>query len=313
MELFWIILCFVIGAILIVKGGDLFVDAATWIAEVSKIPKFIIGATIVSLATTLPEIIVSSFAAVSGKVDMAIGNAVGSVTANTGLILSIGILFMPVVIKRKGFMFKGLLLLGTIGALLVLSLPGELTIWASLVLFALFGFFIFENLRSAKESDPELPDVTVSKKTVTLHVLKFVLGAAGIVIGSQLLVDNGSSLARMAGIPENVIGLTAIAIGTSLPELVTTITAISKKESALSVGNILGANIIDTALILPICAILSGGAIPVASQVLALDLPVCLLIAAVAIVPTIIRKKFSRWQGIAGLVLYGAYLAYICL
>lgn len=308
----WLVIGFIIGVILIVKGGDFFLDAAVWMAEVSGIPKFVIGATVVSLATTLPEIFVSSIAAAQGKVDMAIGNAVGSVTVNTGLIMAIGILFMPMIVKRKDFMPKGVLLILAIASLLALSLPGKLTVVKSLVLLAIFACFIYENLRSSKRAELHvLEKKTLAKKEVVTNVLKFIFGTAGIVIGSNLLVDNGSELAVYIGIPENVIGLTAIAIGTSLPELVTAITAIIKKESSISVGNIIGANIIDTSLILPICAIIAKGSIPVSEQALRVDLPICLLIACVAIIPAIIKEKFYKWQGILCICLYIGYLSYM--
>lgn len=313
METALIIISFIIGIIVIVKGGDFFLDAATWIAEVSGIPKFVIGATVVSIATTLPEIFVSSIAAYEGKVDMAIGNAIGSVSANTGMIMAIGILFMPIAVKRNQFFNKGLLLLLTIVALIVLSFSGELTFVKSIVLFVIFFLFIIENLRAAKQTDGNKREkIDVNKQTVLINIMKFIVGTAGIVIGSQLLVNSGSDIAKLLGVPENIIGLTMIAIGTSLPELVTMITAIVKKESSISVGNIIGANIIDCALILPIGAIISKGALPVSRQVLLIDMPVCLLIACIAIIPALIKEKFYKWQGFACLVIYFSYLIYIC-
>ena len=136
------VVLFIIGIILIVKGGDFFVDAASWMAEVSGIPKFVVGATVVSLATTLPELLVSSMAAAEGKVDMAIGNAIGSVTANTGMIMAIGVFFMLPVMKRKQLLPKGILLLMTVGALWFLSMGGSLTIRESIVLLVIFIVFI---------------------------------------------------------------------------------------------------------------------------------------------------------------------------
>ncbi len=310
----WLVIGFIIGVILIVKGGDFFLDAAVWMAEVSGIPKFVIGATVVSLATTLPEIFVSSLAAAQGKVDMAIGNAVGSVTVNTGLIMAIGILFMPMIVKRKDFMPKGILLIVAIASLWILSFSGKLTVVKSLVLLAIFACFIYENLRSSKRAELHaLERKTITKREAGINIFKFIVGTAGIVIGSNLLVNNGSDIALQIGIPEKIIGLTAIAIGTSLPELVTAITAIVKKESSISVGNIVGANIIDTALILPICTIISKGSIPVEAQALKVDLPVCLLIACIAVIPAILKEKFYKWQGILCIGIYVAYLSYLCI
>lgn len=314
-----IILLFAAGVILIVKGGDFFVDAAAWMAEASGIPKFIVGATIVSFATTLPEIIVSSIAAFEGKVDMAVGNAIGSVTANTALIMAVGILFMPSIIKKRQFIPKALILIAALVALIALSISGGLTFKSSIILFAIFALFIFENIKTAdknndkkiKKSDKTIKKVIKGKETVK-YIIMFIIGAASIVIGSNLLVDNGSAIARMIGVPENIIGLTAIAIGTSLPELVTTITSIIKKQASLSIGNIIGANIIDTTLILPICAAISKGNLPVSYQTIHIDIPFSLMAACIMIIPAIFTGKLSRWQGIASLILYGIYIGILC-
>ena len=140
------------------------------------------------------------------------------------------------------------------------------------------------------------------------NLIKFAVGAVGIVWGADLLVDNGSALAAMIGIPERVIGVTIIAVGTSLPELITTITAIIKKQSSLSVGNILGANIIDLTLILPLSSFVSGKALPIAETSARLDLPACLVVGCIAVIPAMILQKFQKWQGILLLAAYAGYL-----
>ncbi|MEG2455353.1 MAG: calcium/sodium antiporter [Oscillospiraceae bacterium] len=307
------ILLFAVGLVLIVKGGDWFVDSAAWLAEVTGIPKFIVGATIVSVATTLPEMIVSVMASLDGMTDMAVGNAVGSVIANTGLILAISLIFLPAAISRKQFSFKGCLLIASCVALLIFALSGQVTVYAGLVLGLIFLIYIADNLHQGKsetEIDQRLP---FEKKELPRRVLFFLAGAGGIVLGSRLLVDNGSTLARLMGVPENIIGLTIVAVGTSLPELVTAIASITKKQGALSVGNIIGANIIDLALILPVCAIVSGGSLPINAQTFTVDLPVCLLLTCLAMVPTMLKGKFRRWQGFALLGSYAAYLVFIIM
>jgi len=310
MELALTIFLFLLGIVLIVKGGDWFVDAASWIAEATGIPKFIVGATVVSFATTLPELIVSLIATINGKVDMAIGNAVGSVTANTGLILAISLICLPSMLKRKQFLAKGMILIASCAGLLLLCQGGQLNIVPSLILIALFALFMVENVLASKQMKDDQPKMKADKKELPKNILLFVVGAAGIVIGARLLVDNGSSLARLIGIPESIIGLTFVAIGTSLPELVTTITAIVKKQSALSVGNIIGANIIDLTLILPACALAAGGTLPVQPQSALFDMPVCLILTCVALVPSLITGKFQKWQGF---VLLAGYITYVLL
>ena len=312
------VLLFALGVLLVVKGGDYFVDAASGIAEVSGIPKLIVGATIVSIATTLPEMIVSVMAALQGKVDMSIGNAVGSATANLGLILAIALICMPGIIKRKEYLMKSFLMLLAALIIVVCGFSGEVNIVFSLLLMVIFVTFLWENVSSAKKvlangqgdsKDQSLTD----RKTVIINIVKFIVGAAGIVIGADLLVDNGSELARLIGVSERIIGVTLVAVGTSLPELITTITAIAKKQSALSVGNILGANIIDLTLIMPLSAVISGKSLPVSATSAMIDLPACLLVGIIAVIPALVCSKFSRWQGYVLLAVYAAYIILTCV
>ena len=317
MDLFLPILLFAVGVVLVIKGGDFFVDAASWIAERSGIPKIIIGATIVSLATTMPELLVSVMAAAQGKVDMSIGNAVGSVTANIGLIMGLAIVCMPGAIRRSDYLLKSILMIAAAALVAACGFAGAVSLQISVMLLLVFAVFMWENIhavrRNAAEKKPGGEEKTPASQNVLIaNIVKFIVGALGIVIGSQLLVDNGSTLARVVGIPERVIGLTLIAVGTSLPELITAITAIVKKESALSVGNILGANIIDLTLIMPLSSIIAGQALPVSPLLARIDLPVCLLIGLIAVVPTLIRSKFSRWQGALLLCAYAGYVVFTC-
>lgn len=346
-----IFVLFIIGLVLIIKGGDWFVDSASWIAEVLGVPKFVIGATIVSIATTLPEMIVSIQATAKGNVDMAAGNAIGSVTANTAMIMGIFIVCMPFAIKRKEFAPKALMMFGASVALVLgcvfttitplnkvsfdISAGGDekgyyaLSTIGVIVLVVIFIAFFIENFISMKNEDKHLEpspdniglqeedDIVPTKENATKqdwikNIVLFVLGAAGIVVGANLLVDNGTAIANLLHVPQRVVSVVAIAIGTSLPELVTTITALRKKVGALSVGNILGANIIDLTLILPICSGVSiakgTGALAVSYSSVRVDMLVCLGAISIAVLPTIFTKKFQRWQGIVTLTGYAAYV-----
>ncbi|MCI9147042.1 MAG: calcium/sodium antiporter [Hungatella sp.] len=313
-----ILLLLLLGIFLIVKGGDLFVEAASWIATVSGIPKLIIGATIVSLATTMPEMLVSMMAALQGKVDMSIGNAVGSVTANIGLIMAISLFFMPGPISRMDYLPKAVLMMSAAFIVVIGGLKGQVSVALSAVLLIIFIIFIFENINSAKhtmtaQSVAKGPGrIRPAKKEITVNVAKFFFGAVGIVAGADLLVDNGSELARIMGVSERIIGVTIVAVGTSLPELVTTITAVAKKQASLSVGNILGANILDLSLIMPMCALVSGKSLPISQASSMVDLPACFLVGAIAIIPAMISSKFSRWQGILLLAVYIGYVFITC-
>lgn len=321
---------FAVGLALVVKGGDWFVDGASRIAELTGIPKFIVGATIVSLATSLPEIIISTIAATEGhailmsgvgdfvaesleKVGMAIGNGIGSVICNIAMIMGIGIIFMPTEIDRKRFSRKSVLLGASLVAVLILTRFGSLSTKGAIFLLAIFVAYIIENVKNSKndsleyDSDYDLQEV--DKKIVVKHILLMCVGTVCLGGGSQLLVRSGGEIARSWGVSESLIGVTMIAIGTSIPELVTAISAIVKKQPTMSVGNIIGASVIDIAFILPICSFIYGDTLPVSAQNIYLDFPVCILVSLIALVPTVIAKKFYRWQGIVLLLVYIIYLA----
>jgi len=309
---------FTIGLILIIKGGDYFVDAAVWTADELRIPKFLIGATVVSFATTLPELLVSVIAVGSSNFALAVGNAVGSVTANTGLILSLSAIFVMPKIDKKEFGIKGSIILA-VGLIMLgfslfpINFENHLFgIIPSLILFAILGFYVWFTIKNAKETIGNKENNEVkekpTKKVVLINIIKFIVGALGIVIGAQLLKDNAVVIARGMNISEGIIGITIVAIGTSLPELVTTITAIRKKQGELGVGNIIGANIIDLVLILPICSFISGGNLVIVPQSYILDMPFLILISLVAIIPSIFNKKLKRWQGIVMMSLYAIYI-----
>ena len=300
-----------LGLALTVKGGDLFVDAAVWFAEALGIPKFLVGATVVSLATTLPELAVSLLATARGAAGIAAGNAVGSVCANLGLILGISLCRSPGPLggRRQGLRLAMMALAAAL--LWGLCANGTLHPLGALPLLGLCGAFLAESAASA-HSHALREDVVAGRPplpALAAPAVKFVAGAAGIVAGARLLCDYGAALARLCGVSEGVIGATLVAVGTSLPELVTTLTALSRGEGSLSVGNIVGANVIDLTLILPLCAALRGGRLPLPRQSLALDLPFCLLLSAVAVAPPLLSGRFRRWQGAALLTVYAGYVA----
>ena len=305
---------FIVGLMLTIKGGDWFVDSASWFAEATGIPKFVVGATVVSFATTLPELLVSVRAAMNGSAQLAIGNAIGSVTANTTLIMGVSLVFMAGVISRKSFSLKGGLLLAAIVGLTLLSLGNSLPTWSAFVLWAIFLVFMTSNvIEGKKNAGLEKGEDVYEKKDIPGKVLFFLIGTAAIVFGAEFLVSSGKTIASGIGISETIIGFTVIALGTSLPELVTTLTAIKKKQNSLSVGNIIGANIIDTTLILPLCAVINGTPLPVEKINLVFDFPICITACAVAIVPTIFQGKFKKWQGYALLSIYAVYMLLLIL
>ena len=319
---------FIIGLILIIKGGDIFVDSATKLANMLGVPKFIIGATIVSIATTLPEIIVSIQATLSKNVDMAVGNAIGSVTANTALILG---LFITFEIKRKDISFKSIAMIFAVVFIIIgcivtqkkeLSFKGEvgeyyfLSALGVTLLFTVFAIFIFENIKCIKsETKSDESKISYCTKEKVSCIILFILGAVGIIFGARLLVKYATQIAISLNISQRVISVIAVAIGTSLPELVTALTALKKKSGSLSAGNILGANIIDLTLILPICSLISiargTSELAVSLSCVNFDCVMCLGVILIAVLPTIISQKFQRWQGILLLIIYGIYIYFV--
>lgn len=318
-----IFLLFILGLFLIIKGGDWFVESSSWMARVTGIPSFIVGATIVSFATTLPELLVSVQATLTGNIDIAIGNAIGSTICNIGLICALAFMSMTIEIKKKPFLIKGAIMLGSTVVFSILAFDQLFTKSESLILIAFLVYFIYYNIKSIKGNisarDQAVPR---DSKTVKINLIKFVLGAIFIIIGARLLVDNGIILAQIFGVPENIIALTFIALGTSLPELATTISAIIKKDSAIGVGNIIGANILNINLILTVSSLLSekGLIIPKSdfhilgiqlvdkAQTLYLDVPVSILLMLVMVIPVFFTGKLSKNQG---LIMFFIYILYI--
>ena len=175
---------FIVGLILTIKGGDWFVDSASWFAEATGIPKFVVGATVVSFATTLPELLVSVRAAMNGSAQLAIGNAVGSVTANTTLIMGVSLVAMVGAISRKDFSLKGGLLIAAIVALTVISLDNALPVWSAYILWTIFIIFMISNLIEGKKGAKTDKNGSYEKKDIPSKIFFFLLGTASIVFGS---------------------------------------------------------------------------------------------------------------------------------
>ena len=301
---------FLVGLLVMIRGGGLFVEASVDLAETWGVPRFLVGATVVSLATTLPEITVSALGVLQGKADLAVGNAVGSVTANLGLILGLCVLVSPPAVRRGTFAPRALAMVLAAALLGLVSQGGVLTWPAGLPLLLLFALFVRGSIREARSSVLEAPLETCRSRVGTARIApRFLLGLVGILLGSQLLIRQGTALAALLGVSEGVVGVTLVAVGTSLPELVTAVSALVRRETALSVGNLVGANLIDLSLSLPLCAILSPSGVPISGRTLGLDLPVCLVLCVLAAVPPLLERRYRRWQGALLLGLYGAYLA----
>lgn len=327
------IVLFIIGLVLLIFCGDWFVDGATGIARKFHIPELIIGATIVSIGTTLPEVMVSADAAIKGQGATAYGNAIGSIICNTALILAITIAVKPSKVDKKSL--KTPVIFFFVAALIyVLNayIFKRFSLASGIVLLSVFVIYMIYTVittkkRMAQEVKTTEPveenqneegeeEKEKKEKPVWQNILLLVVGAIGIAFGANLLVDNGVIIAGAMGVPESVIALTMIALGTSLPELVTAITSLVKGHGSLSLGNIIGANFFNLVLVSGISTTLSPFDLPVEKTIgglnasLVVDLPLMIIVMLIVTIPALIKGKLTRAQGIILLVLYASFLVF---
>ena len=314
------IFLFIVGLVLLIKGGDWFVDGSVAIAKKFRIPDILIGATIVSIGTTLPEVMVSATSAFSGHGEMAYGNALGSIICNAALVAAITIAIRPSKIDANAFKLPTTIFFVAAAVYtLVAYFIGEFTRGVGLLLLAVFIVYMLLSVRTAlkspqKEEENQNNESEESPK-LAKNIILLILGAALIAVGAKLLVDNGTIIAEKLGVPESVIALTFVAIGTSLPELVTAITSIVKGHGALSLGNVIGANILNLVLVSGVASTVSPFPIPNNSQIaginssLLLDIPIMLFVMALLTIPALTRGKLSRWQGITLITVYVIFCA----
>ena len=343
------ILLFVLGLVLLILGGDWFVDGATGIAKRFHIPELLIGATVVSIGTTLPEVMVSSQAAAEalkggGGAATAYGNAIGSVICNTALISALTIAIRPTAVERKTFIKPVIFFFAAAGFYAVISYTtGQFSRWVGLVLLAGFVAYMILLVMQAKkdmaagkaaaEAEESAEEPHENSKGFK-HFLKLVLpgeeetnnvweeifllviGAAAIAVGARLLVDNGIAISKAIGVPESVIALVFVALGTSLPELVTAVTSLAKGHSSLSLGNIVGANLFNLVLVSGLAMTIAPFPIPVEKTIggmnaaLIVDVPVMFFVMIIMTIPTLIRGKLARWQGVLLLLTYVSYVVF---
>ncbi len=344
------VIFFVIGLVLLIKGGDWFVDGATGIAKRFHVPDLLIGATVVSIGTTLPEVMVSATSAVQGVSAIAYGNAIGSVICNTALIAAVTVAIRPSDVPKKSlikpviFFFVAAVFYAGIA-----YITGYFSRVTGVILLSLFVAYMIivvkqalkemkeakeensaeekaaEEAKAYKESvksdrpnmdDPRPEPKTNEKAALMKDAFLIVIGAALIALGANLLVNNGTVIAAGLGVPESVIALTFVALGTSLPELVTAIISLVKGHGALSLGNVIGANLFNLVLVSGLAITLKPFHIPVEKTIagmnasLVADIPVMFAVMIILTVPTLIKGKLSRWQGILLLLIYAAYCAF---
>lgn len=308
---------FAVGLVLLIKGGDWFVDSATGIAKRFRVPEIIIGATVVSIGTTLPEVMVSATAAMNQNGAIAYGNSIGSIICNTALIAALTIAIRPAPVNSKAIKMPVLFFFLSAAIYLVAAYGfGSFDRWLGIVMLLVFGVYMFLTIRAGFRDPDSVADHAEEAPAGSLgkDILVLIVSAALIAVGADMLEGSSVSLATMAGIPAEVVGVTIVALCTSLPELVTAITALAKGHGALSLGNIIGANIFNLVLVSGVAVTLSPFAVPEGSTIfgqntsLVLELPLMVAVMALMTLPALLKKKLQRWQGGVLLAIYGAFV-----
>ena len=311
------VLLFIVGLLCLIKGGDWFVDGASALARRFHLPELLIGATVVSIGTTLPEVMVSTMSAVSGHGEIAYGNAIGSVICNAALIAAITIAVRPGKVDPKSlrtpvaFFFVAAAFYAGVA-----YTTGSFTRPVGIILLAMFVAYIVCNVMAMKNAPaPDEAEETDENGSLAKELGLLAIGAVLIAVGADLLVDNGTLIAQALGVPESVIALTFVALGTSLPELVTAITSLVKGHGALSLGNVIGANVFNLVLVSGVSVTLAPFSIPQNSTImginssLVMDLPVMFAVMLLLTVPALLKGRLSRWQGVLLLCIYAAFCA----
>ena len=313
----------IVGFLFLIKGGDWFVDAATGIAKRFHLPELLIGATVVSIGTTLPEVMTSAIGAASGSSAVAYGNAIGSIICNTSLIAAITIAIKPGKADRKSLIFPVCFFFGAMAFYAFNAYAfGKFDLWMGIVLLLGFVVYMVMNVINMKKnpSEDEHEELEISEGeeeseqgNLVKDIVMLVVSSAVIAIGAKLLVEGATKVANDLGVPETIISLTIVALGTSLPELVTAVTALMKGHGALSLGNIIGANIFNLVLVSGVAVTINPFKVPSDATFLGMntsfvfDIPLFIAVMAILTVPSILRGKLARWQGITLLSLYVAY------
>ena len=311
-------LLFILGLALLIKGGDWFVDAATEIAHHYHVSELIIGATVVSIGTTLPEVMVSATSAFTGHGEIAYGNAIGSIICNTALIATITIAVRPPKVDVKAFQSSVFFFCAAAIIYAAIAIYYRAFSRLSGIFFLLFFvvYIVVTAMQAKKATQQQQPEENASEekeKPLWKQYALLIVGAALIALGADLLVNNATIIAKEIGIPEAVIGLTLVALGTSLPELVTAITSLVKGHGSLSLGNIIGANLFNIVLVSGMATTIRPFKIPLEKYIgsiptsLVVDIPVMFTVMLLMTVPPFFTGRMSRAQGILLLAVYAGF------
>ena len=304
-----VVLFLIIGIIFLLLGGDMLVNSSTALAKRLNVSPFLIGITVVSFGTSAPELLVSLNAAVMGSTGIAIGNVIGSNIANIALVLGLTILIRPINVDSKKYLFAWLVMFVSSIMFFGFSLDGVIDFIDGLFFISGLMFFITLSIRY-RNSSIEEDEIEENTDTKMIPVY-FILGAAGLYFGSEFLVTNSVIVAKYFGISEFVIGITIVALGTSLPELVTSVIAILKGHSSISIGNLIGSNIFNVFAVLGITSLVQS--LNPDSSILISDLPVMLGITLLLGFFLFISHRLRRTEGALLISIYLIYVVFSLL
>lgn len=313
----------IVGFILLIKGADFFVDGSSGVAKILHVPSIIVGLTIVAMGTSLPECAVSISAALSGKNDIAVSNVIGSNFFNLLMVCGICAIIKPLPIDRKTVkgefpfsIFVGFLLLLMSGDYLIKGKNSinQISRIDGIILLILFAGFLGNMIRSAlkarKEYDQEEKEEEKKQMSILVCLFLIVIGIIAIKYGGDMVVNSASDIAATFGLSQNLIGLTIVAVGTSLPELVTSIVAARKGESDMALGNVVGSNIFNILLVLGVSTAIH----PIAVGILSIYDLIFLGITSILVwIFAYKGNRINRFQGCIMVFLYGIYMVYVCL
>jgi len=312
-------LLLVIGFIILIKGADFFVDGASSIAKIAKMPTLLIGLTIVAFGTSAPEAAVSINAALKGSNDIAIGNVIGSNIFNLLVAVGISAMIRPIKVQKTTIIKEYPLSMYSVALLIILSLDNLfagnnanlLTRGDGLILLLGFGVFMFYLIEMAvlsKEADDEVEEIV--KLPLSKSIIFSLLGLIGIVFGGDIVVKSATNIALQLGMSQTLVGLTIVAVGTSLPELVTSVTAARKGESDIAIGNIIGSGLFNIFFVLGISATIHPIAV---SSKLIFDFIILAIVTVISHVFAYSKKEVDKKEGFALTAMYIAYMVYIII
>ncbi|KYK21773.1 sodium:proton exchanger [Thermoplasmatales archaeon SG8-52-4] len=318
-----ILALFFIGFIFLIKGADFLVDGASTIAKKLRVSDLIIGLTVVAFGTSAPELIVNIFASIQGNTQIAIGNVLGSNIINIFVILGVSSIIFPLIVKKDTiwkeipFCLFAAVLLGVLANdNLVLGNTTEISQFDGLILIIFFIIFIYYILKIAKKQrndDEESLKLEIKQYSYLKSLILIIVGLFGLNIGAKWVVDGAVEIAKLAGVSQSLIALTIVAFGTSLPELVTSIMAVFKKNSDIAIGNIVGSNIFNILLIIGVSSLINPLQFSIAGNI---DIFVAILAPFLLFLTMFTGRKkhtLERWEGVIFLVIYSLYLVFVII